>query len=216
MPVRKVSNRGRNVIGRFPSIKMGRMIAFESLLERDFIYLIDYELSVGWFEEQPLTIAYQHEGKVLHYTPDFHLVECQRHVVVECKPECFVESAENQRKFAAAQEWCEGLGWEFRIITDRQVCSGFRLQNIKFLTRYARLKMDPVLCSQIQAFLQETQATPSIQELAEAIFSINPRAATAGILHLAYHHEIDLPIDTAPISGKTLVSPPNPIQERQP
>ena len=75
MPVRNVTNRGGNVIGRFPSLKMQRMIAFESLLERDFIYLLDYDAAVTWFEEQPLTIEYEHEGKLLHYTPDFHLVE---------------------------------------------------------------------------------------------------------------------------------------------
>ena len=75
MPVRNVSNRGGNAIGRFPSLKMQRMIAFESLLERDFIYLLDYDAAVTWFEEQPLTIEYQHEGKLRHYTPDFHLVE---------------------------------------------------------------------------------------------------------------------------------------------
>ena len=39
MPVRNVSNRGGNAIGRFPSLKMQRMIAFESLLERDFIWV---------------------------------------------------------------------------------------------------------------------------------------------------------------------------------
>ena len=35
MAVRKVSNRGRNMIGRFPSLKLGRMVAYESLIELD-------------------------------------------------------------------------------------------------------------------------------------------------------------------------------------
>ena len=109
MPVRNVSNRGGNVIGKFPSLKMQRMIAFESLLERDFIYLLDYDTAVTWFEEQPLTIEYQHEGKLLHYTPDFHLVEHGQHVLVECKPEHFVNTTDNSRKFAVAQAWCQGL-----------------------------------------------------------------------------------------------------------
>lgn len=84
IPVRKVSNRGGNAIGRFPSTKMVRMIAFESLLERDFIYLLDYDPAVEWFEEQLLSIEYLHEGKLLHYTPDFHLLEDGQHVLVEC------------------------------------------------------------------------------------------------------------------------------------
>jgi hypothetical protein len=56
MPVKKVSNRGGNIIGRFPSLKLGRMVDFESLIERDFIYVLDFEPDVESFSEQPLTI----------------------------------------------------------------------------------------------------------------------------------------------------------------
>ncbi|MCX6056896.1 MAG: TnsA endonuclease N-terminal domain-containing protein [Chloroflexi bacterium] len=105
MPVRKVSNHSRNVIGRFPFAKMGRMIAFESLLERDFIYLLEYDPSVKWFEEQPLSIKYLQEGKQFQYTPDFHLLENGQHVLVECKPQRFVETEENRHKFAVARVW---------------------------------------------------------------------------------------------------------------
>jgi hypothetical protein len=205
MPVRKVSNRGGNAIGRFPSTKMGRMIAFESLLERDFIYLLDYDPAVDWFEEQPLSIEYTYETKLLHYTPDFHLFECGRHVLVECKPERFVETEENRRKFAVAQEWCEKQGWEFRVLTDKQVRSGFRLQNVKLLAQYARQKVDIVIRSQIRTFLQETQVEISIRNLALAIFPDDPSAAIASIFCLAYHHAISLSLDEAPISEVTSV-----------
>jgi hypothetical protein len=58
MPVRKVSNRGGNIIGRFPSLKLERMVDFESLIERDFIYMLDFDSDVVSFTEQPLTIEY--------------------------------------------------------------------------------------------------------------------------------------------------------------
>jgi hypothetical protein len=74
MSVRRVSNRGGNIVGHFPSLKLGRMVAFESLIERDFIYLLDYEPAVEHFSEQPLVIRYQHAGKKRQYTPDFHVV----------------------------------------------------------------------------------------------------------------------------------------------
>jgi hypothetical protein len=76
MPVRKVSNRGGNTIGHFPSLKMGRMIDYESLIERDLIYLLEFEQDVTWYAEQPLTIPYHYEEKERDYTPDFHIV-CQ-------------------------------------------------------------------------------------------------------------------------------------------
>jgi hypothetical protein len=30
-------------IGKFPSIKLNRMVGYESLIERDFIYLLDFD-----------------------------------------------------------------------------------------------------------------------------------------------------------------------------
>ena len=209
MPVRKVSNRGGNVIGRFPSLKMGRMIAFESLLERDFIYLLDYDIRVECFEEQPLTIEYQYEEQCHHYTPDFHLVVAGRHVLVECKPESFVETDENRRKFVAAHGWCEKCGWEFRVVTDQHVRSGFRLQNIKRLTPYARLTVDPILRGRIGAFLREAPAFPTLQDVVQAIGLDDLHQIMASLLHLAFRHEIDLPLDTAPLSGATVITWPS-------
>jgi hypothetical protein len=205
MPVRKVSNHGGNVIGRFPSAKMGRMVAFESLLERDFIYLLEYDRSVEWFEEQPLSIEYVQEGKRLQYTPDFHLLEHKQHVLVECKPTRFVETEENHRKFAAARVWCGECGWEFRIMTDQQIRSGFRLQNVKLLARYARQKVDAVMRSQIHTFLHDAQSNTSISNLSDAILPEHPEAVIAGILCLAYRHEITLSLDESPISNVTTV-----------
>ena len=205
MPVRKVSNRGGNVVGRFPSLKMGRMIAFESLLERDFIYLLDYDLRVEWFEEQPLTIEYLHEGQALHYTPDFHLIEAGQHVLIECKPERFVDRDDNPRKFAVAREWCIARRGEFRVVTDQQLRTGFRLQNIQRLTRYARMTVDMNLCRQIESCLRATSA-PTLQALAQHLDPVDPQRVTAHVLHMAYHHQLELPLDMAPLSGGTSVT----------
>ena len=59
MPVRTPSHRyGRNVVGKFPSLKLGRMVCYESRLEREQIYLMEYDLEVVYYEEQPLLIEY--------------------------------------------------------------------------------------------------------------------------------------------------------------
>jgi hypothetical protein len=205
MPVRQVSSRGGNVIGKFPSIKMGRMIAFESLLERDFIYLLDYDPAVEWFEEQPLTIEYAFDDKVLHYTPDFHLIEGKRDVLIECKPDQFVDTEENRPKFAAARAWGAQHGWEFRLVTDRRVRAGFRLQNVKLLTRYARQVVGPVMRGRIFALLCDTRTQLTISDLAGAIAPNDLARGIASVLHLAFHHEICLSLDEAPLSQETLV-----------
>ncbi len=195
MPVRKVSNRGGNIIGRFPSIKMGRMIAFESLLERDFIYLLDYDVRVERFEEQPLTIEYLHDGQTLHYTPDFQIIEAGRPVLVECKPERFIDTEDNRRKFVVAREWCASRDWEFRVVTDQQIRAGFRLQNLKRLTAYARLAVDASLRGRIETCLQAAATTP-LQALAQSIDPADPQYIITCLLHLAFQHQIDLLLET--------------------
>ena len=213
MPVRKVSNRGGNIIGQFPSIKMGRMIAFESLLERDFIYVLDYDVRVERFEEQPLTIEYLHDGQTLHYTPDFQIVEAGRPVLVECKPERFVDTDDNQRKFAVARDWCASRNWEYRVVTDQQIRAGFRLQNIKRLTSYARLAVAVSLRSRIETCLQAAPTT-TLQALAQSVDPADPQYIITCLLHLAFHHQIDLLLDTAPLSGDTtIVWPPQACPE---
>jgi hypothetical protein len=211
MPVREVSNRGRNVIGRFPSIKMARMIAFESLIERDFIYLLDHDPEVTWFEEQPLTIPYHQEGRAFSYTPDFHLVEGDRHVLVECKPDRFVDKEENRRKFAAARGWCAQQGWVFRIVTGEQVRAGHRLQNVKLLTRYARQMVDPTVRGRVLALLGSSRSAMTIGDVARAISDEEPGPAKASILCMAFHHEIFVPLDKAPLSRGTPVCLPLPL-----
>jgi hypothetical protein len=95
---------------------------------------------VAWFEEQSLRINYEHEDKPLHYTPDFHLIEADSdypegwHVMVECKPERFVDTPENRRKFTIAQAWRQERGWQFRTATEQYIRCRYRLRNIQLLT----------------------------------------------------------------------------------
>jgi hypothetical protein len=184
------------------------MIAFESLIERDFIYLLDYEEDVEWFEEQPLTIEYEHEGKILHYTPDFHLIENGRDVLVECKPTKFVTNEENRRKALAACNWCALQDWVYRVVTEKQIRKGFRLQNVKLLTRFARQVVSPDVRMCIYALISNYQGQPSIESLVRTLSPENPSAMFAGILRMAFYHEICLPINDALISVHTRVSLP--------
>jgi len=181
------------------------MVAFESLIERDYLYLLDYEPDIEWFEEQPLTIKYQHDDMVLHYTPDFHLVETGQNVLVECKPHAFVDKDENRRKFRAARTWCADREWGFRVVTDRDIRTGFRLENVQLLTRYARHVVDPRTKGGIYALLRSAQAAMSINDIVREITGADFSAATAAILCMAFHHEVFISLDDAPILGNTRI-----------
>jgi hypothetical protein len=205
MPVRKVANRGHNIIGRFPSLKLRRMVDFESLIERDFVYLLDFDPTVTSFAEQPLTIDYEHEGQILHYTPDFHVVKTDQNWLVECKPQQMVGTAKNRRKFLVGHTWCVSRGWQFEVVTDEQLRWGYRLANIRFLTQFARYPINPAIKQRIQTCLAMAFRPLTIAELSTRINPDCPQALKIPIYHLAYHHALVLPLDSAPISNDTLV-----------
>lgn len=202
MPTRKVSNRGGNIIGHHPSLKVGRMIAFESTIERDFIYLLDYDPDVKTFEEQPFIIEYEWAGKTHRYTPDFHVVRYSSEPVVECKPLKYVDDEDNQRKFHAASRWCLESGREFKVETEVAIRSGWRLKNVVKLAQFARHCVEPDYCRLILGALGEDAV--SILELAQRV-SAEPPNMMFAIYHLAYHHILEMDVDYAPIGFGTLV-----------
>jgi len=206
MAVRKVSSSGRNIIGRFPSLKLRRMVAFESLIEQDYLYILDYERDVHEFQEQPFSIEYIWQDKARHYTPDFQVTRQQGQALVECKPLAFVTTEENQRKFGVAQKWCLEHGWSFLVVTDQELRSGSRLANIKLLTRYARLEVEPAVKIRVMEQIHKAQDPPTLQSLAQALFPSQPQQGVAVLLHLAFHHQISLPLSVGPLCPDTPIA----------
>ncbi len=208
MPVRKAANHGKNIIGYFPSIKMGRMINFESLIERDFAYLLDYELNVERFYEQPTTIEYHHNGKRRRYTPDFHVVCSGQDLLVECKARRFVDDPDNQVKFEAARLWCGERGWLFGLVTDDLLAANWRVVNIKLLTRFARYSVSTAIKRHILACLSSAASLVSVSDIMRMVYPAAPQQALIPILHMAFHHWVYIPLDDAEITLESLVALP--------
>lgn len=215
MPVREVSNRGGNVIGYFPSIKMKRKIAYESTIERDEMTLVDFDPDVQAFEEQPLVILYQHNHKTVTYTPDLLVQTLEKCILVECKPATLVETEDNQRKFREARKWCEQHNFEFEVVTDEQVRAGYRLSNVKRLTQYARHVITPQIKSRIYSVLRAVGRPVPIAALGNEIFPDKPISVMSSILHLAYHHQVAIDLDKEKISDASLIWLPFQSKEKE-
>jgi TnsA endonuclease N terminal len=141
MPIRKITNGGKKVIGLFPSIKMGRMIGWESQLERDCLFLIEMDPDVYWYEEQPKKITYYVEGKAHTYTPDLLVLRRSRDIaqLVAVKSKEKAESEEWQSFFDIVRPICQDkYGYEYLVVTDREIRIQPRLNNIKLIYKYAR------------------------------------------------------------------------------
>ena len=193
------------MIGLFPSLKMERMVAFESLIEQDYLYILDYDASVTAFEEQPVTIEYVLESKKHKYTPDFLVKRKESSELVECKPAPLVSKEENQKKFAAAKDWCKSKGWSFAIVTDQDLRSGPRLANVKLLTQYARLGITPETVQWVEGCLVDANNPFTLREGGQILYPNNPAQGISILLHFAFHHWIDISLDNQPICGSSLI-----------
>lgn len=214
MAVRKVSHHGGNIIGHFPSLKLGRMVAFESLIERDFVYLLDYEPVVEHFIEQPVTLRYVHEEKQRRYTPDFQVLCNGQFFLFECKPAARVDEPVNQMKFAAARAWCQEQGWTFGVVTDAQLAANWRVTNIKLLAQFARYPVSPEIQGRIFAVLAALSEPVKLSEIMLQVRPHNPQSVLIPILRMAFHHEVHIPLSAAPITGDSLITLTHPLEER--
>jgi len=201
MPVRTRSNRhGKNIVGKFPSLKLGRMVFFESRLERDQIYLMEYDPEVVFYEEQPLLIEYIVAGKRYKYFPDFKVVTASgQHLLLECKAEKFVATDKNQHKLAAGKAWCDARNWQFRLITEQVTRTGCRLENVMLLWQFARHSIPLDTKAQIYNIMNNGQSL-TVDTLSRQINPDNPQAAIVPILNMIFHHELSAPLDEARIS----------------
>lgn len=135
MSIRKVHSNGRTVVGYINSKKSSQHIQFESLLEKEFLLLLQFDSNVIFIEDQPVRIPFIHRGAEKSYVPDF-LVKYKdgKTVLFEVKYEMDLQT--NSRKYAArfkaAKKYAASNGFLFRIITDKQIRTQYK-DNLKFL-----------------------------------------------------------------------------------
>lgn len=154
MRVRAFTNRGSTtkVIGKFPSSKTGKTVWWESQLERDMIYLLEFDKNVLSYREQPLRIKYISGGRWHKYTPDFLVFLRGEKQIVEVKYELDAAKPENVRLFNAVTPVCREDGYSFVVRTETYIRQQPYLDNIKLLTRYSRVPTAPrhvILCYEV-------------------------------------------------------------------
>jgi TnsA endonuclease N terminal len=167
--VRKITNKGtKKCIGKFPSRKAGRNVWYESTIERDFIYLLEFDWDVVRYKEQPFRVKYIYEGERCTYVPDFFVQRRNKFQIVENKPEEKANTEANKRRYRILKAIFLELGYEFLIATEKQIRIKPLLANVKIFWRYARTPIHPLQQVRCQEYLSERREA-SIQELADAL-----------------------------------------------
>jgi hypothetical protein len=143
MPVRKIPKNYLFVTGGYSSRKNDEMDAFESLVEKDYLLLLDFDDTVEAFEVQPVRIPVAGVPKgyvpdvLVKYRPDPQTGMVRKPSLVEVKhSDDLARNAEKYAsKFSAAQQYAVEKDWEFVTLSQNDIRTP-RLVNLKFLREY--------------------------------------------------------------------------------
>jgi hypothetical protein len=134
-----VTRHGHRVRGYFPSLKTGRMVAWESQLERDAILLFEFSPGVRTFREQPVQIQFQDGETPRRYFPDFEITCFDEEIILlEVKPESELQRPEIAQKLGAISAHFSAEGIRYRILTENVIRREPLAGNLKLLRRYHR------------------------------------------------------------------------------
>lgn len=141
-PVRKIGMNRRSLTGNVNLSDDSESADFESSLERDWLICLDFDRDVLEIKVQPIVIEYEVDGVLRTYTPDTKatygkLTGRTRVVLYEVKyrEDLRKDWASLKRRFKAARRYCKERGWEFEIMTEREIRTPF-LVNAQFLRKY--------------------------------------------------------------------------------
>lgn len=136
--VRRLVHRGtRRPVFKVPSIKLGRLVQCESLLECDAALLFDASSTVQAFGEQPVQLYYGDSGDWRLHIPDFAVLIDGRKAFVEIKFEKDVDAdvAERTRRLQAS---LARVGWDYHLLTEANLRRGSAIDNASAILRRAR------------------------------------------------------------------------------
>jgi hypothetical protein len=189
MPVRRPSNRGGNIIGSFPSLKLGHPVPYESTIERDLIFFLEFARTVARYEAQPVTIETMLEdGKRHRYTPDFLVVltASAGSVLVECKPAAKLEDAAVRRQLTIGQGWADTHGCRYMVVSDEDLRAGALLRNLKLLWRYRRYTVPDAAVARCLALLRAYPGVTFGDVAAQLAGSAAPLSTAPVLYHLLF------------------------------
>ncbi|WP_337882556.1 TnsA endonuclease N-terminal domain-containing protein [Chromobacterium haemolyticum] len=198
---RVVARRGRHIRGYFPSKKMKRMVAWESLLERDALLLLELSPGVVAYQEQPEELAYWDGEAMRSYVPDLWAsLRDERALFIEIKPASELARPKVKTKYSQIAEQLLAQGLDYRLLTDKEIQQEPQFSNLKqLLYRYNHPASPLPIRSQLAAAFYLTESIPLAQCLEQFGSDVTDTLIAQAQLY------VDL---TQPLAPATLVQLP--------
>ena len=167
MSTRKIKKSYISCTGYFASYKNKIQIAFESVLERDFYMLLEFDENVISYAEQPITINYEYkDGSKRRYTPDSLVTYkdgTERYYEVKYINEIRNDSELREKLDFLKLYFYDEHTLRFDIFTDEEIGKIY-LNNLKFLYKFAFIPQDNKKIVKINKILNEVDNI-SVKEL---------------------------------------------------
>jgi hypothetical protein len=145
------------------SAKSEGPIPYECELERDYYQELDFDVYVKSIKAQPVTILYTDSfQKQCKYTPDALI-----HYHQDCAPGKWLKprllefkqlkdlkknKGKYEERFEAAKHYANQRGWEFQVLTEREVYTAYNI-NARFLRGFYPYTLDSVIADYIRGIL---------------------------------------------------------------
>lgn len=192
---RRVAAIGTNMRGVMTN-KAGRVVQFESFLERSLLLRLDRDRTVRDYGSQPETFAFIDEGGKRHsYTPDFIVwredgaVEIHEVTLASRRVKAALRARE-----AAAAAICRERGWQYVVHTEQNLPQGAELANLLALFHYRPSAYAPPATVQaVLASLAEEQPA-TVNEIARRLSrdtALPPTSLLSTIYHLLWHGRLE-------------------------
>lgn len=123
--------------GYFQSRKLGASVPWESRLEKDYLYLLEYDFDVVSFLAQPEAMKLEVEGKLVKHFPDFFVEYADgRCEFIEVKYRKQAKKDKYINVARAAKKAAYERGFTYRLLTELSIKKQPRLNNCKELFCY--------------------------------------------------------------------------------
>jgi len=199
-PVRRagVYRRQRHMPGLWFSTTVERFMEYESLLERDWMLLMDFDREVEWMCEQPLRLRYVKAGQRVSHVPDLLVWRAGTPELCDVKSDERLDDPAFLAQVEATGRACAEAGFGYRVLSepDQQL-----LVNVRWLAGFREPPADPDGERARMLLLLATGAS-TICELVGG--AVEPVLARPVLMHLLWTGEAMVDM-TEPISEASRV-----------
>jgi hypothetical protein len=168
------------------------MVHYQGLLQRAYIYLLEYDDQVQSYEERPFSISYRCGNQVSEYTPDFRVIwKHQRPRLITCMTEASAAARRSLPPLTAAQLWCQDHHHDFAVVTEALIHSqSALLSNLELLAIHAFAPIPPQTYEYLLNTIISIGGPFSPLELVQRSSLLHPIQTKSSVWNLVYHGEL--------------------------